>query len=109
MTTTASSTVEISARYASRPAVSAYSRTRHKTQYWHFCHVFTHDPVALSAILWIFVLAFNLMQLFVYRQLRGYGRAATDVTRTILSLIAEMNDDRARLTEPIPWGAWDTS
>lgn len=79
------------------------------TQYWHFCHVSTHDPVALSAILWIFVLVFNLMQPFVYRQLRGYGRAATDVTRTILSVVAEMNDDRARLTETIPWGAWDTS
>ncbi len=43
------------------------------------------------------MLAFNLMQLFVYRQLRGYGRDASDVTRTIISLVDEMKDDCARL------------
>lgn len=79
------------------------------TQYWHFCHVFVHDGGALFALLWVFVLAFNLLQLFVYRKLRGYGRDATDVTRTILSIVDEMNDDRARLTEPISWDCWDTS
>lgn len=79
------------------------------TQYWHFCHVFVHDRTAFFGLLWMFVLVFNLLQIFVYRQLKGYGRLATDVTRTIISLIDEMNEDRARLTAPLPWGCWDTS
>ena len=71
--------------------------------------MFVHDGGALFALLWVFVLVFNLMQLFVYRQLRGYGRDASDVTRTIISLVDEMKDDCARLTESLSWGCWDTS
>ena len=79
------------------------------TQYWHFCHVFVHDRTAVAALLWMFFLVFNLLQIFIYRQLKNYGRTASDVTRTIISLIDEMNEDRARLTEAIVWGCWDTS
>jgi hypothetical protein len=58
-------------------------------------------------MLWVFFIAFNLTQLFVYRQLGGYGRdRGSDVTRTFLRLVDEMRDELARLAEPI---AWDSS
>ncbi len=77
------------------------------TQYWHFDHVFTHSENAVASLFWIFFLAFNLLQLFVYRNLGGYGRdQGKDVTRTLVRLIDEMRDDLARLTEPLDW---DTS
>lgn len=75
--------------------------------YWHFTHVFTHDGNALPALLWLFFLAFNLLQLFIYRQLGGYGRErGKDPTRTILRLVDEFNADLARLLDPL---AWNTS
>lgn len=75
--------------------------------YWHFTHVFTHGGNALPSLLWIFFLAFNLLQLFLYRQLGGYGRdRGKDPTRTILRLVDEMRDDLAQFVDPL---AWDTS
>jgi hypothetical protein len=77
------------------------------THLWRFGHVFAHGPEAVPALFWIFILAFNAMQLFLYRQLRCYGRdRGKDVTRTISRLIDEMLDDLARLDAPI---VWDTS
>jgi len=74
------------------------------TQHWHFTHVFAHSANGTDALLWIFVLAFNLMQFFLYRQLRCYGRnCGKDVTRTIIRLVEEMKDELARLAELIPW------
>jgi hypothetical protein len=53
---------------------------------------------ASLAIFWLFFAAFNLLTLFLYRQLRCYGRdRGKNVTRTISRLIGEMNDDLARL------------
>lgn len=75
--------------------------------YWHFAHVFTHGGNALPSLLWIFFLAFNLLQLFLYRQLGGYGRdRGKDPTRTILRLVDEFKSDLARLLDPL---AWNTS
>jgi hypothetical protein len=77
------------------------------TARWRFKHVFTHGPEAIPALFWIFLLAFNLLQLFLYRQLCSYGRdRGKDVTRTISRLIDEMNDDLARFNVVI---AWDSS
>jgi uncharacterized protein YdbL (DUF1318 family) len=77
------------------------------TLFWPLAHVFTHGIAATTAMLWFFFVAFNLMQLFVYRQLGGYGRdCGRDVTRTFLRLVDEMRDELARLTEPV---AWDSS
>jgi len=70
---------------------------------WHFAHVFVHDAVGIQAIFWLFFAGFNLLTLFLYRQLRSYGRdRGRDVTRTISRLIDEMNDDLARL-DCSPW------
>jgi hypothetical protein len=74
------------------------------TKHWHFTHVFAHSANGVDALLWIFVLAFNLLQFFLYRQLRCYGRdCGKDVTRTIIRLVEEMKDDLARLTALLPW------
>jgi hypothetical protein len=65
---------------------------------WHFGHVFTHDANAIRALFWLFFAAFNVLTLFLYCQLRCYGRdRGKDVTQTISRLIDEMRDDLARL------------
>jgi hypothetical protein len=74
---------------------------------WHFDHVFTHSPKALVALLWLFVRAFHLLQLFLDRQLQCYGRdRGHDVPRTIVRLIDQMRDELAQRMAPL---AWDTS
>ena len=76
------------------------------TQYWKFCHVFVHDGNGILALYWLFFAAYNLLTLFIYMQLRSYGRdRGKDVTRTISRLVDEMRDDLARLTR----SPWDTS
>lgn len=76
------------------------------THYWSFAHVFTHSPNALYSLFWIFFLAFNLLQLFLYRHLGGYTRdQGKDVTKTTLRLIDEMSDDLARLQTPLLWNS----
>lgn len=77
------------------------------TKYWQFSHVFTHGKDALLALLYIFFLAFNLLQLFVYRKIGGYGRdRGSDVTHTLWRLADEMLGDLERLDELV---VWDTS
>ena len=65
---------------------------------WQFDHVFTHHANAIRALFWLFFAAFNLLTLFLYCQLRSYGRdRGKAVTRTISRLVDEMCDDLARL------------
>ena len=74
--------------------------------HWHFGHVFVHDGQGIRAVYWLFFVAFNLLTLFLYLQLRSYGRdRGRDPTRTIRRLIDEMRDDLARLDR----SPWDTS
>jgi hypothetical protein len=76
------------------------------TTCWHFAHVFVHDANGILALYWLFFAAFNLLTLFLYRQVRSYGRdRGKDVTRTISRFIDEMLDDLARLDS----SPWDTS
>jgi Transposase DDE domain len=76
------------------------------TTRWRFTHVFVYDGHAIAMLFWLFFAAFNLLTLFLYRQLRSYGRdRGTDPTRTISRLVDEMLDDLARLTV----SPWDTS
>ena len=73
------------------------------TTRWNFAHVFVHDANAIQALYWLFFAAFNLLTIFLYRQVRCYGRdRGQDVTRTISRLIDEMVDDLARLDRS-PW------
>lgn len=64
------------------------------TTRWYFDHVFVHDGRGILALYWLFFAAFNLLTLFLYCQLRSYGRdRGRDGTRTISRLIDEMLDD----------------
>ena len=99
------------ARQVSRPLALRVIRARwhientifHQwTQSWNLSHVFRHDQNALSAILFLWTLAFNLMQLFIYRRL-GRSRRPKDPTDTIRHLVEVMLREVATLPAPIPW------
>ena len=71
-------------------------------KYWHLGHVFHHTQNALMAVLFLWTLAFNLLQLFIYRRL-GRCRRPKDPTDTIRHLVEVMLREVALLPEPIPW------
>ena len=71
-------------------------------RYWNLGHVFRHGQNALSAILLLWTLAFDLLQLFIYRRL-GRSRRPKDPTDTIRHLVEVMLREVALLPEPIPW------
>ncbi len=74
------------------------------TQHWRFEHVFTTDGTAIAALFALFFVAFNVLQLFVYRQLKSYGRLrGKDPTRTISRVVDVLLADLHRLTAPVPW------
>ena len=76
------------------------------TTRWQFDHVFTHHANGINALFWLFFAAFDLVTLFLYCQLRSYGRdRGKDKTRTISRLVDEMLDDLVYLGD----GVWDTS
>jgi len=78
-------------------------------QYWHFGHVFRHTANALLALFQLWILAFNLLQLFVYRRLKR-PRRPRDPTNTIRHLVEVMLREVALLPAPIPWATLlDTS
>ena len=73
-------------------------------QHWNFAHVFRHTANALLAVLLLWTLAFNLLQLFIYRRLKR-PRRPKDPTDTIRHLVEVMLREVATLPEPIPWTA----
>jgi hypothetical protein len=70
--------------------------------YWNLSHVFRHTANALMAVLSIWMLVFNLLQLFIYRRLRR-PRRPKDPTNTIRHIIEVMQRNVATLQSPIPW------
>ena len=74
------------------------------TQLWHLTHVYRHKPGAVVALLLLWLLAFNLMQLFVYRRLRR-PRVPRDPCDTIRALVAQMAQELVTLKAPVPWAA----
>ena len=73
-------------------------------RYWNLGHVFRHGQNALLAILLLWILAFNLLQLFIYRRL-GRCRRPKDPTDTIRHIVEVMLREVATLPEPFPWAA----
>src|SRR6266566_1075665 len=71
-------------------------------QYWNLGHVFRHTQNALMSVLLLWTLAFNLLQLFLYRRL-GRCRRPQDPTATIRHIVEVMLREVALLPEPIPW------
>ena len=78
-------------------------------QYWKLGHVFRHSGNAILAVLLIWMLAFNLLQLFIYRRLKR-PRRPKDPTNTIRHVVEMMLREIATLPEPLPWRVlWDSS
>jgi hypothetical protein len=76
------------------------------TTRWRFGHVFVHDGHGMRALQWLFLAAYNLLTLFLYCQVRSYGRdRGKHVTKTISRLVDEMQDDLVLLDRI----GWDTS
>ena len=73
-------------------------------KYWNLSHVFRHTANALMAVLLLWSLAFNLLQLFIYRRLKR-PRRPKDPTYTIRHIVEVMLRDVATLPQPIAWGA----
>jgi len=69
---------------------------------WNLDHCYRHTPNAITAVMHIWALAFNLMQLFFYRRLKKprRGRKAPD---TISACVKIMWMDLGQLTKPAPW------
>lgn len=77
--------------------------------YWHLNHVFRHTANATLAVLLLWSLAFNLLQLFIYRRLKRQ-RNPKDPTDTIRHIVEVMNREIATLVQPVPWATLlDTS
>lgn len=72
------------------------------TQHWHLNHAYRHTPGGVMAVLLVWCLAFNLMQLFVYKRLRR-PRQPKDPCSTIRDLVTEMLEGLLRLKAPLPW------
>jgi SEC-C motif len=72
------------------------------TKYWNLAHIFRHTPRALNAVLMLWILAFNRLQLFIYRRL-GRSRRPKDPTDTIRNLVEVMLREVDTLPAPIPW------
>lgn len=70
---------------------------------WNLGRCFTHKPNAIEALLLLFIMAFNLMQLFIYRRL-GYTRKRKSHL-TIQALIARLHHELGTFQKPIPWQA----
>jgi hypothetical protein len=71
-------------------------------KYWSLGRVYRHTPNAILAILLIWTLVFDLLQLFVYRRLKR-PRVPKDPCDTIIAVVAEMFRDVGAIPQRVPW------
>jgi hypothetical protein len=71
-------------------------------KYWNLGRVFRHTANGILAILLMWMLVFNLLQLFVYRRLKR-PRVPKDPCDTIIAIVAEMSRDLGAIPERVPW------
>lgn len=71
-------------------------------KHWDFDHCYRHTPNAIHAVMLIWTMAFNLMQLFFYRRLKK-PRKGRPVTDTIIWCVKQFWIGLGTLHEPIPW------
>ena len=69
---------------------------------WDFDHCYRHTPNAITSVMHIFAMAFNLMQLFFYRRLNK-ARRGRPVNDTLVACVKSMWLDLGQLAEPVPW------
>ncbi|MBI5543926.1 MAG: transposase [Deltaproteobacteria bacterium] len=77
------------------------------TKHWPFEHVFVNNWRGMEAVFGFLFTAFNLLQLFLYRQVKGYARLkGKDPTKTIISFVAKAREDLvAAHGGPLDWQA----
>lgn len=73
-------------------------------KHWNLSHVYRHSANALMAVLLLWSLVFNLLQLFIYRRLKR-ARRPKDPTDTIRHIVEVMLRDLGSIPEPILWPA----
>lgn len=79
------------------------------TVHYNLARVYHHSPRAVPNVALLWMLAFNLMQLFVYRRLRR-RRHPLDPCHTILDIVSRMRAGLATLRARVLWPATaDTS
>jgi hypothetical protein len=66
------------------------------TQNWNFKHSYLHHEVGTQVMMYAFLIAFNLFQLFLYRCLRRFSPTIT----TAVSIAGQMKRDAATITDP---------
>jgi hypothetical protein len=71
-------------------------------KYWNLGRVYRHSSNAIQAILLLWMLVFNLLQLFVYRRLKR-PRVPKDPCDTIIAIVAQMFRDIGAIRQRIPW------
>lgn len=71
-------------------------------QYWNLKHVFHHTANALLAIVMLWSLVFNLLQLFIYRRLK-HQRKPKDPADTIRHIVEKMLRNLGSILHPFPW------
>lgn len=69
---------------------------------WNFDHCYRHTPNAITAVMHIWAIAFNLMQLFFYRRL-NWARKGRPANDTFVGVVKDMWLDLGQLAEPVPW------
>lgn len=69
---------------------------------WNFGHCFRHTPNAITAVMHIWAIAFNFMQLFFYRRLNK-PRKKREANDTLVACVKVMWLDLGSLAEPVPW------
>jgi len=69
---------------------------------WDFDHCYRHTPNAITSVMHIFAMAFNLMQLFFYRRLNK-ARRGRPVNDTVIGCVKEMWLDLGQFEEAVPW------
>ena len=69
---------------------------------WNLDHYYRHTNNAILAVMHIWILAFNLMQLFFYRRLRK-PRRGRPVTDTFVATVGDMFGDVYTISKPVPW------
>jgi hypothetical protein len=72
------------------------------TRHWHLNHVFHHTPGAVIAVMLLWCLAFNLLQLFVYKRLRR-PRTPRDPCNTIRAVVEQMARQVFAIPTVLPW------
>jgi len=77
------------------------------TKHWPFQHVFVNAWRGMEAVFGFLFAAFNLLQLFLYRQVKSYARLkGKDPTKTIISFVAKVREDLvAACSGPLDWQA----